>query len=127
MTYKADFGLIIRAKIVEACRTPQTCRSLAPLVFLSGSNVAKYCRELDADGWLKITRGNNKSIPMVFNTIREDKFPSPDEYEEYEAKQKPNTSPYARTIRLSDRKESWWQRPLRKSEFRGIQSSAQML
>jgi len=112
-TRQSNQGTLVRARIVEACRTTQTCKSLVPLVFASGCNIAKYCRSLELEGWIKITR--HKKAPMEFLTIIDEPY----------SKLKEMPIPHARIIKMEDlaKIEGYYSRPLRKLVHNGIPSS----
>jgi len=114
---QTKYGTLVRERLVEACRTTQTCKSLVPIVFASASNIAKYCRSLELEGWIKITR--HKKAPMEFLTIIDEPY----------CKLKEMPVPHARVIRMEalDKIEGYYVRPLRKQEHSGIGSSFNMM
>ena len=114
-------GIRIKSRIVEACRTEQTCKSLAPLVFCSPSNTFKYCRKLEEEGWLRVSGTNGRA--KTFLTIQ--KEPYPDTVETYKIYAEKPIPQGARTIRMEDLQkiDGYYDRPLKRYTGYGIPSS----
>ena len=108
---------IIKARIVEACRTPMRAKDLALIVFASYSNVVKYARILEGEGYIYIKRQRVSNNKQIYHTIRDEKYPT--------TKPIVEENPRARTIRMDDLAKipGYFDRPLRKLTYRGIASS----
>lgn len=124
MSHNHRKGAMTRARIVDACRTTQTFKSLAPLVFIHITSLSKHCRILEAQGWIRITPGNNNNIPITFLTIREESYPCNGE----EIIERPNE--YTRIIKMENLEKinpDYFKTSLKKCEFMGIESSFSMM